>query len=704
MLVETLRDVAQGGVDWGLTLTEASIWGAIVASVTCVIAIVPMTRNAVLWFWWAMILRGGLPRRRYARWFIREWGVFDNPYLGSTENLDLRDTYVPLNFRSGDAAEETLILATAMLASSDTGNLVIHGAPGSGKSTLLKAYGVGVLEAESTGRSLRVVPFLVRLRRLARFLTEERDLADYLVMEVLVKDAGFRADQAYAFLADSLSRRQVVVMLDGLDEVMTDDYEAVRDAVFDFTCDRTFYRPTFRAKVLLTCRTQDFLLLRDDWIPSAFGKHEYLLAPLRNSEIFNYLDKNRRLFKSADGPENFMKAVRAAGTLDLLRTPLILAMSVGLYSSRGYFPAPASIANFYRTLILEMLDRHSFKHDRNVAALMFPVADKYRFLREFALTSAVGPNGFGGFGLRDLLTAEHKLTAELKTAPDVETFVREIAIQSGLLFQVSDAGEYVYAHRVIHEYLAAEELSRRRDGDDVLLNRVADPEWRNVFILYVALVDDAHRERAAQFIEALARRSVTLAGECLRFASVGPDVAKPIVAQLARAVHARDNLTDSLTALHSASSPPSTVQALATQHLLQALGSFLAASEVGIRVTSAANVSSLARLLHEQLTARTAELLAAASAVLRLAPSDVDLVEMLWRWLSVPSVERLPITRTVVARLLRLADDQQFRNALDGLPPTGSKSAGSNYEALIKWAEQLNVVHEPGVPVDAYDD
>ena len=75
------------------------------------------------------------------------------------------------------------------------------------------------------------------------------------------------------------------------------------------------------------------------------------LAPLRNSEIFGYLDKLRPKFKAAGGPESFMLAVRASGTLDLHRIPLILAMSVGLYARKDYFEIPSSIAELYQKMV-----------------------------------------------------------------------------------------------------------------------------------------------------------------------------------------------------------------------------------------------------------------------------------------------------------------------------------------------------------------
>jgi hypothetical protein len=137
--------------------------------------------------WLGRLLKSGLmhagrPESRYGRWFIRQWGVYDNPYLDHAEHLDLANTYVSLSFQSPGDGVETRSVATQMLADRAAGNLVIEGGPGSGKSTLLKAYGVGTLRQQRRVLWLRRpsgdIPFFMQLRKLARALdTPGRDLA-----------------------------------------------------------------------------------------------------------------------------------------------------------------------------------------------------------------------------------------------------------------------------------------------------------------------------------------------------------------------------------------------------------------------------------------------------------------------------------------------------------------------------------------------
>ena len=57
------------------------------------VAIVPMTRNGARWVWRALQMRTGFSYGRYAKKFIREFGSYENPYLGEYEKIDLRSTY-----------------------------------------------------------------------------------------------------------------------------------------------------------------------------------------------------------------------------------------------------------------------------------------------------------------------------------------------------------------------------------------------------------------------------------------------------------------------------------------------------------------------------------------------------------------------------------------------------------------------------------
>jgi hypothetical protein len=679
-----------------------ALLGLIVAIVTFIFSLVPPLRHMTQDWWRGALLRAGFPRRKYARWFItRKWGVYENPYLDDVENLDLRNTYVPLSFRT-DGTPDTLTIASDVLNDAKAGNLIIDGGPGSGKSTLLKAYGVALLQegpllkGPLPSRGPRLVPFLVQLRKLARSLDGGRGIKDYLLDEILVADAGMSADQARRFLEYSIRHHLAVVMFDGLDEVTADRYQPVLEAVFKFKDDNSPDCPTSQARLLLTCRRQNFLRVRDHWIP-AFDARECSLAPLRNSEIFSYLDKLRPKFRPPASPEGFMQAVRASGTLELHRTPLILAMSVGLYARKQYYEIPSSIAELYRTMIREMLDRHGFRRDPGGTTLRFKVSDKYRFLREFSLDAAEQSGQFGDFAKSKLIRFAEQLAVQLDDVNDPVGMVNEIIDRSGLLSDVGEQGAYVFAHRSIQEFLAAEQLQKRADGGrSALLGKVTDPEWRQVAQFYSAGQEQSDID---DYLRELSKRDPGLAAYCLAGAKPSTKVAEAILDAL-------EPINDmNLPALAAATiSPRVPVQEMAIARLRTAL----TAPGNTLSIVNA-DVDGLLPLLNSLAGTNAAEIAALVPRIIADLPDDPRLVEPLWRCLTAPGIERLAERNEIVGRLVKLAVDpnclevladqdrydREFLTSMvriraypfdHGLPRT------HNLVTLLAWVEHLRMV------------
>jgi len=468
--------------------------------------------------------------RRYAQWFIRKWGRLENPYpsdtiLPVTEHLD--STFIPLSFRSSSSPDEEQHPATAVLGDRSRGNQIVLGAPGSGKSILLRAYGVGLLKGRastgSPGGRTDEIPFFVQLRKLAqRFPDPDGALANDIIDEILVSGAEITRTAAEAFFRHALLEDRALVMLDGLDEVTEEFYTPVRDAVYAFVSGHTPALPTHRARIIVSCRQENFLPLRDEWVPGV-AETVCTLAPLRDADIVAYLDLRRAEFRTPGGPERFLEAVVASGTLELHRLPLIIAMSVGMFAH------PRSTATLFQRMIIELLDRHSFRFGPTTpSANRFNPTEKYRLLLEFALYTAVSGFGFHEFTHTELLDFATRLRPRLETVrrEEIAAFVAEIIDRSGLIVATSDTG-YIFAHRSIQEYLASEELVRAgADGARTLLERATDPEWRQVIVYYAAQLD---MPRADGFLQALHALDLNLATRCLAVADASDESARVVL-------------------------------------------------------------------------------------------------------------------------------------------------------------------------------
>lgn len=665
-----------------------------IGSIAAVIAIMPQSRRAALQLGCGVLLRSGLCDHQYAKWFANTWGVYANPYLGEYENLDLRSTYVPLSFLSGDA--QSLILASQVLASRAVDRLIIVGDPGSGKSTLLKAYGVGLLQSRR-GRAAdpRIVPYYVQLRKLAKFLAQGKGLAEYIIDEILVREGVMGPETARQFLIHTLNRREAVVMLDGLDEVPDGLQREVLTAVLSFARDKARHRPTVKARILLTCRTQNFDKLGRSWVPAFANLGSlYALAPLRDSEISNYLRKFQHKFNTADGPARFMKSVRDSKAVDLLRAPLILAMCVGLYAARPTM-IPSTIAELYRSMIKEMLERHSFPNDDpDDSVLVYLMRDKYRFLRQFAFNAVRKSGEFGEFTRADLVDFFGRLESTFDEVDDPKGFIAEIIKHSGLLSDVDDNGLYVFAHRSIQEFLAAEEL-RQLGGDQFLVAKANDLHWRQTILFYTAGME---ARLIDEFLRELATRNVELAGQCLQAAKPSDEAARAVLDALEPVT------TDArLSALAAATRSP---QPVVRKMAIEQLKDVIAAAE---RLpTMRTGIEGMLPLLDSLAGTNAAEIAALVPNVIGHLADDARLVGPLWQCLNAPGIEqRTAECSAIVERLLLLAMDPSFFAELErqdphdrdfltdirsqAYPMRHALKSEHNLVTLLAWADYLRV-------------
>jgi NACHT domain len=708
------EDSALGGGMQGWTRADLlALLGAVAGFLAVVVAIFPGTRRMVGRWWRSAALHSGFVRRRYARWFVQTYRVAYNVYLDRRERLDLGVTYVSLSL-VGTGDVESRLAASRVIADRSASRLLIVGDPGSGKSTLLKAYGVGSIRQRHRLEigELRFiaytkeVPFFVPLRRFASaFERTGGSLHTYLVTELLMAQVGLHRHTAEAFLGYLLSAGRCLVLLDGLDELTKARYQVVRDAIYRFAEDRNPATPTHKARLVLTCRRQNFITIRDEWMP-AFADRLHALSLFRDTEIFRYVQNLRGSFEAPQSPETFVNAVRAAGTMDLHRTPLVLAMSVGLYLARRTQEVPSSISLLYRAMVTELLGRHNFPTDPVAKVNQFEVRDKYRFLREFALDMAEREGAFQDFDRADILRTARRLAPRLEDVPidRVGDFVGEIIERSGILSSTSEGHAFTFAHRSIQEYLVAEQLQRNwASGMRRLVAYSDDGEWRQVTLFFAssdhAQVDD--------FIRNLATKNLELAAHCLAGADASDEVAQEILTRLAAQLHCCAEIDAGLNAMLSATrSPRRPIRDFAVSHVEDVLLDLVTRPEP-VR-SFGGEVDGTLRVLDALAGTSAAKIAALVPALAASVPDDPRLVGILWRCLVAPGIEKLPASRDIVERLLALVMDPACFASLQCQLPfdrafittTLRRSAypferglplSSNLVTLLAWAEYLNV-------------
>ncbi|MEU1647564.1 NACHT domain-containing protein [Micromonospora zamorensis] len=629
----------------------------------------------------------GRPRARYRQWFSREHGTLRNIYLNRLEALSLDDTYVSLSVQSGTGDTEIRIGAAELLAPSGSRRIILVGDPGSGKSTLLKAYGVGILKSKRRHREAskdmqaiartNELPIFVALRQIADFLTAGGTLEDY-ILDVLENRAGTRNPRA--LFRRLLLQGRVVVLLDGLDEIPGDSYGKVKAAIHAFTTRRNDAKlPTSMARIVMSCRRQNFLQIREDWLGDWFSAQYYAVSPLQESDIRRFVEKRASDFPNSRTPHGFLADVQASGTLELHRVPLLLSISLGLYTHLPGYEIPHSVGSLYSEMLTELLRRHDFRNEEQLRQNTFRADDKLRFLREFALSLTTRSTPFADFRYSDIvdfcLLKQPTMTRLRKD--EAEDFVDEIIDRSGLLTTTSDEGLYAYAHRSIHEYLIAARLVREpAAGASHLLTVANDPEWHQVAVFFSGM----DNPQAASFLKQLQSINAVLACQCLATAIVNEQVATDLIRKTRWAiVEARESRKDTLplfAALIQAShSPKEAVRRAAFDALWHELERLVMRNDRQEQRRAFSEIFGgdspvAAKLLQ---TMSSTSLGGIPNIILQLArvipENDPALVAPLWHALSMPNISHPREAREIVQRLLVLAMDPRCFRELQSLPP-----------------------------------
>jgi formylglycine-generating enzyme required for sulfatase activity len=93
------------------------------------------------------------------------------------------------------------------------------------------------------------------------------------------------------------------------------------------------------------------------------------------------------------------------------------------------------------------------------------------------------------------------LLPKLKSSVKAESLIRQIVERSGILHE-QRLGFYGFAHRALHDYLAASSVVEH-ERDAVLLEKAGEERWREVILIAAGL---APGDRAASLVEALLAR------------------------------------------------------------------------------------------------------------------------------------------------------------------------------------------------------
>ena len=489
----------------------------------------------------------------YARWARKNFEKIDMAGLGGGHlSLSLGDVSVPLRFhtrhrdsdglRAGsridrDRQSEVDLLA-AFNHSSPKRHLFILGPPGAGKTTALKRLLLATLDSNGhdyfdgsqIGLSNLVVPVFLRLRHLTPS-DLRRSLGDLIDAQLITADG---PPVSPGFGQWLWQRGQVLLLLDGLDEVV---HPTTRAAVCEYIerevalAEREHNTPGIH--VVVSCRYAgvsglvgfghafaclDILPLDDQEITRLatrwFVAAERAMALMNREDVEAAVTRGHarglRLAEKLASQQHSSRRIK-----ELVANPLLLTLlCVVVFDGRQI---PDQRVDFFHDCLRTLLGRwtHGFTDEPRKPLLSFKDALMLLQPAAWALHLNQRKYDLDREELRQIIKPSlERLELKLRQPLTLGQVIDWLCRDCGVLKEYAP-GEYGFLHLSLQEYLAAMHAAIYIDiGLTTLARNFADPWWREVILLFVALSE--HRWFAQLARRVVATDKLLLCEELLR--------------------------------------------------------------------------------------------------------------------------------------------------------------------------------------------
>jgi HEAT repeat protein len=402
--------------------------------------------------------------------------------------------------------------AQKLLTESTSQKFVLLGVPGSGKTSLMSYFAVMLAQKQPEILGLAadtdLLPIIIKIRDLAK-RAEHLSFLDYIRQfasgNLQVKEL------PTGFFEYWLDDGRALILLDGLDEVANEAkrYEIVNQI-------EVFLGQYPENRTIITSRPAGY--------KSAFFRTEefprYVLESFDDDklEIFIkkwYISRFEDPEESQRRQESLRKAlVEQKRIKELARNPLLLTIIALIHRYEAYLPRQRH--KLYDRAVKTLLTNWDAGKELNykLPCEYLHHDDVERLMQQLAywIHTHGGTGDKEGGTLIDKeelikqlkqFIAEEKSIKPHQAKAEAERFVAHIQERAGLL---NEQGQdcYAFVHKTFQEYLAAQEIKDRQegDGDEVVLEHIQkylhDPHWREVLLLLIA---QQHRKKTAKFLK-----------------------------------------------------------------------------------------------------------------------------------------------------------------------------------------------------------
>ena len=442
-------------------------------------------------------------------------GIYDKAALNPPR---LQNVFISLRLASAAAGQDDPRFAWERLFDDQHKSVVILGQPGAGKTTLLD-YLILIFTGHLAGHLAHPLrkklgaplPLYARLRDLSS-PDGARSLLEVLQAPV---STGLRSLPPAGFFERRLRRKNCLVLLDGLDEVL--DPTAHERAVEEIQHLAAEYPGN---RLVVTCRVAG-------WKNQLPGFQVYEVQEFDRDDIQHFIanwygevlrtqavnalgpnpaeaDKQQAEEQAASEARQETKALwdslrQNENLLRIARTPLILSLITLVHKTRR--DLPKNRARLYGECLEVLLEKWDMEDKRLRIPDSPPLDEKLVALKTIALNFLTeGVLDTDVPGLQELV-APLLPTFTVKVTP--KAFIEQIIQRSGVLVEQA-IGRYGFAHRALHDYLSASAIVDQ-NNDILLLHHAAEERWREVILIAIRLVKT--RARAEQLLQALLTQS-----------------------------------------------------------------------------------------------------------------------------------------------------------------------------------------------------
>ena len=370
------------------------------------------------------------------------------------------------NFRD-DGKKDGLLLAN------QEQYLMVLGDPGIGKSTFLRKVGLEALKGNKDSYQHSLTPVLLELKNF-----KENEINIQALIEEEFKICGF--PNVEKNISNKLEKGELLILLDGLDEVPTANVYNVIEKIQDFV-DRHY-----KNRFILSCRTAARTHLRrftdieivefDDQQIQSFIEHWF------SSE----LDRKNETAKNC---WELLQKKEYKSAKELAHTPLLLTFLCLVYDENQSFPTNRS--RLYQDALRILLEKWSAEKrlpNRGLVYENLSIEQEEILLSEIAYQNFVADKLF--LEKREVVKQIKDHLKQNLNAPqhlDGEKVLKTIEIEQGILVERA-RDVYSFSHLTLQEYLTAQYIYDNDLIEEAVKNHITETRWQEVFLLVAGLM------------------------------------------------------------------------------------------------------------------------------------------------------------------------------------------------------------------------